>query len=73
MLKSQLKDIVDQADQKLVDGSITPEQYDAFMGKLHERMTYSSVEDPVWLKERRPITAPRAHKRGAWKKNLQPR
>jgi hypothetical protein len=73
MLKSQLTYLVSEADRRLGEGKITAEQYDAFMDKVRDRMTYSSVEDPVWMKKRRPITAPRAHKNGAWKKNLQPR
>lgn len=70
MRKSELIAVLDDVQRQLRDKKITQKQYDDFMAVVHEQMIYHALEDPVWEKPRRPITAARPHKRGRNQKNL---
>lgn len=70
MKKADITYILHEAKNKLAAGEITQAQYDDLLQKMRERLLNAEIIDPVWEKPRRPITAPRAHIRGAWKKHL---
>lgn len=70
MRKSELKQLVATAKDKRAAGEISATQYDHLMDLLREHLLHHNLEDPVWEKPMRPISKPRPHIRGAYRKYL---
>ena len=68
MKKSQLEHIVATAKRQFAAGEISQSQYDIFMDRVRDFRLHNLIEDPVWEKPLRPISKPRPHIRGAYKK-----
>jgi hypothetical protein len=70
MDKFTLLDLLAQVKYKLEHGEISEDQYNRFMDKARDQFLTEGVEECVWQRPRRPITKPRNHSRGAWRKDL---
>lgn len=63
-----MKQMITSAKQRCADGEISQDQCDAFVARMQEFLLSHLLEDPVWEKPVRPVSKPRAHIRGAYKK-----